>query len=109
MYILLIMFAILCVTITILDIKKDHSQQKTLERVLDFCNKLSEEKNKLLEKICDQDEKNKSRDKFISIITKQLNKERAERKDIENNLEFVTSNIEDEKLKEVLAIDRKIK
>lgn len=96
---------ILCVIASILEIKSRELQKETLERMLEFCNKLSDEKIKLIEKIYTQKEKMKSKDKFITILTKQLNKERAEKNDIKNNLEFVTNNFNDEKLKEVLVTD----
>lgn len=104
--ILSLLAIILCVIAYITEIKSRKLQQEILREMIDFCNKLSEEKTKLMERICNQDEKLKSRNKFISIITKQLNKERVKRKDIENNLEFITNNIEDEKLKELVQTSK---
>ncbi|MCI8654554.1 MAG: hypothetical protein HFJ48_01585 [Clostridia bacterium] len=107
MYILLIIFAILCVITTVLEIKSNRLQQKILEEIIDFCKQQNEEQLQLIKELNENNLKMQHREKLSIILLKQLNKERAKRKDIESNLEFVTNNIEDTKLKEVIVAQNK--
>lgn len=102
MYILLIIFAVLCVITTVLEIKSNRLQQKILEEIIDFCKEQNEEQLQIIKELNENNLKMQHREKLSIILLKQLNKERAERKDILNNLEFITNNLDDEKLKELV-------
>lgn len=102
MYILLIIFLALCVITVTLEIKSNKLQQDILEEIIKFCEYQNKEQLELIKELNENNLKMQQREKLSLILLKQLSKERTERKDIENNLEFVINNIEDEKLKELV-------
>lgn len=102
MYILSIIFLALCVITVTLEIKSNKLQQDILEEIIKFCEYQNKEQLELIKELNENNLKMQQREKLSLILLKQLSKERTERKDIENNLEFVINNIEDEKLKELV-------
>ena len=107
MYILLIIFVALCVVTAILEIESNKLQKKILEEIIEFHKQQSKEQLQLIKELNENNLKMQQREKLSLILLKQLNKERAERKDVKNNLEFIINNIDDEKLKELVQSSSK--
>lgn len=98
----------------ILSIEADELQEKMLSDISNICEDISIKEIETRIKIDELETKIKNRDKLSETLLKQLSearkelaKIRDEKVDTENNLEFVTNNIEDEKLKEVIVAQNK--